>query len=175
MSLHWLTYNLFRGKHLDQVYLRAHPGMGLCSFYHREEPAYAEEHIQGSQKLPLMSDADRRSELENEYNRLINEGVINAPPLSDQKKRINAKFQFDKELETALRKDGFTNDSIFHFRKDWRRIAYSTGSRPGPIRAKAFSKRLKLKNQQQDFHIRGTPYYRRVKKAIDRGEIHLTK
>lgn len=92
MSLHWLTDNLFRGKHLDQVYLRAHPGMGLCSSYHREEPAYEEEHIQGSQELPLMSDAERRRELENEYNRLINEGVINAPSLSDQQKLINAQF-----------------------------------------------------------------------------------
>lgn len=114
-----------------------------------------------SQLEPLLSDTQRRMELETELQRLIDNGIMRRPSPSEFKKMIDAQFECDKRLEEALRFDGISDDIIYSSRKDWRRVAFSPNSRPTPI----FSNAMRVTLDKYP-NIRDTLYYKRVLNEI---------
>ena len=146
-------------------------GVALASENHNEPAPSAYEGQEGSfhfRREPLLSDAQRRMELERELQRLIDNQVIASPSPSERSKLLNAQFECELKLEGALRSDGFRDEKIVSCRDDWRRAAFSPASRPAPSSSKAMQQTMaKYSN------IRQTPYYKRIHKAIEQNWIHL--
>jgi hypothetical protein len=118
---------------------------------------------------PLLSDEQRRIELEKELQRLVNEARIIAPPLSEWPRLVDAQFECELKLEEALRADGFTEESILSCRADWRRSAFSPESRNKLLSPRALREALKHTD------IRKTACYQRIIKKTKLGCIHLKR
>lgn len=136
------------------------------------EPAPSAYEGQGgsfySQIEPLLSDAQRRMELEQELGRLIENEVIPSPSPSERSKLLNMQFECELKLEEALRSDGFHDEKILSCRNDWRRAAFFPTSRPTPISSRAMRQTM-----AKHTDIRQTLYYRRIIHEINQGVIHM--
>ena len=64
--------------------------------------------------------------------------------------------------------EGFSDQSIFDCRNQWRRIAFTPDTREQPIGAKAINKILRQ-------NLTLTQSWKRILKALERGELHLKK
>ncbi len=115
-----------------------------------------------SAEVPLLSDTQRRIELESELEHLIEHNVYKKT-LSDTEREnlVTLQLKCDRELEDALRSDGFSDDRILNSRNDWRRIAFTTDSKPQPISFTAIKKQMLKHN-----NIKNTIYYKRIKNAL---------
>jgi hypothetical protein len=88
----------------------------------------------GLNLAPLISEEQRREELRAELKRLIDEGLVKKELYSEA--LINKQFEFELKLEEALRREGYTDESIFSNRARWRWAAYYPDTRSTPISAK---------------------------------------
>jgi hypothetical protein len=91
----------------------------------------------GLNLAPLISEEQRLQELRAELKRLIDEGFVKKELYSEA--LINKQFEFELKLEEALRREGYTDESIFSNRASWRQAAYYPDTRCNPFSAKTLA------------------------------------
>lgn len=115
--------------------------------------------------MPLLNDIERRRQLEVYHRGRFYHQI---EPLYDQQ-LVEQQFQFEIRLESELRKEGYTDDSINASRQDWRRIGFTQ-----PKTGRFLIKR-KMSQMLRENNIKDTGAYKRIIKAIGQGSIHLKK
>ncbi len=107
-----------------------------------------------SAEVPLLSDTQRRIELESELERLIEHNVYKKPLSDTERGNFTIKVR-SRMLSVPMdfRTIGFIILA--------RRIAFTTDSKPQPISFKAIKKQMLKHN-----NIKNTIYYKRIKKAL---------
>lgn len=77
----------------------------------------------------------------------------------------------EKKLENALRAEGYSDESIYDSRRNWRVFAFTPDTRGKNISAIAIKKSLSLHSKD----IRKSRNFCRIIKAIERGKLRLKK
>nr|BDI13088.1 cytochrome c oxidase subunit 2 [Begonia coptidifolia] len=122
--------------------------------------------------VPYLSEAARRGELFEAMQRLVSKGFF----AKTEQKVVEAYLQLEIQLESALRANGYTADSIFHSRGEWRSVAFLTRDRYIHTRDKYLSltgiiKILsKFENQMEKSNN-----YQHIINGVEWGKIQLKK
>lgn len=79
---------------------------------------------------PLLYEEQRRCELQNEMNRMVSNGLLDRM----DPRLLEAQIQLEMKLESTLRANGYTVESIFHSCGQWRRAAFTTDTNTTTIK-----------------------------------------
>ena len=133
---------------------------------HREQMD-REEDMAATFSEPLLSDSQRRNELESLFRKRVENGFESHV----NPKLLEKLFELEIKVETALRSEGFPDKSILDYRDEWRRIAFTPDTRNRYMTAQGIDKCL----QRNYSSIRASLPYLRILREFHNGVIRLQK
>jgi len=122
---------------------------------------------ESSLQAPLLYEEQRRCELTNEMSRMVSIGLLDRM----DPKMLESQLQLEMKLESALRANGYTAESIFHSRGQRRRAAFTTDTRGTFISHQGLMNTLTKYANKIDASLN----YKRILKGVEWGTVHLKK